>query len=392
MTPLLSIISETAHQSRHVLGQLLGAHSDKAPKEFERTWSLEAVAEMLGVTPNAIKNAGQLYSYLRPAGKGRRPGYTLSQLNRFRRHFELGIGRRRGDPPAVIAATSGKGGCSKTTFSVYLAQKLAIDGYKVLLIDTDPQASCTSLVLGLNPDMHFDADDTIAPFMMGMDEEFIGKAIPTGMEGLSIIPCCQPAAIMDLQGTGGAADVTSFWRLQNALDDVQAYDVVVIDTAPTVTYTNLRSIIAANIIIHPIAPTLLDLSSASGYENTIKDFLSDLLSRDSSLVCNVNSRRYLLTRYDHQNHAHRDFAEIIRMTYPTYDTPFAELREISNTLNDNGTLFETSQAIGSSRTRQKALGVLDSLFAEVIDDIESLWQTNRTAPVVDYAKGTEEVA
>lgn len=380
MTPMLEMITDTADHSRAVLNQLLGDHSDIKPKSFERLWKISEVTDLLQVTPERLRAAETTLELQLPLTKtGRRVGYTLTQLNLLRQHFGKFRGRAPGDPAAVIAATSGKGGCSKTTFSVYLAQKLAIEGYKVLMIDTDPQASCTSLVLGLNPDMHFDADDTIAPFMMGLENEFFSKAIPTGMEGLSIIPCCQPAAIMDLKGTGEAAEVSSFWRLQHALSQVHDYDVVVIDTAPTVTYTNLRSIIAANIIIHPIAPTLLDLSSASGYENTIKDFLSDLLSGDTSLQCNVQSRRYLLARYDHQNLAHRDFAEIIRMTYPVYATPFAELREISNTLNDNGTLYETGQAIGSNRTRQKALDILDNLFTEVIEDIHNLWGTARPA-------------
>ena len=59
--------------------------------------------------------------------------------------------RRPGEKLQVIAAANFKGGSSKTTTSVHLAHYLALQGYRVLCIDLDPQASMTT-TFGIQPD------------------------------------------------------------------------------------------------------------------------------------------------------------------------------------------------------------------------------------------------
>ena len=51
---------------------------------------------------------------------------------------------------SVIAVSSGKGGVGKTTISLKLAECLANDSYKVLVVDCDYNLSNTSVQLGLN--------------------------------------------------------------------------------------------------------------------------------------------------------------------------------------------------------------------------------------------------
>jgi hypothetical protein len=54
-------------------------------------------------------------------------------------------GRRKGDHLQVITVINFKGGSGKTTTAAHLAQKCALDGYRVLAIDLDPQASLSAL-------------------------------------------------------------------------------------------------------------------------------------------------------------------------------------------------------------------------------------------------------
>ena len=86
---------------------------------------------------------------------GRR-SYTLAQINELRAHIasakpreahRISPRRRAGEKLQIIACANFKGGSAKTTTALYLAQYLALSGYRVLAVDLDPQASL-SVMLG----------------------------------------------------------------------------------------------------------------------------------------------------------------------------------------------------------------------------------------------------
>ncbi len=379
---LLDTLNTTSRHSRSTVEAVLSARrGERQYKEFTRTWKINAVIQMLGTTATELARVSSDLD-IHPTKVRYQFEYSLDQIQRIRRQI------KKPQPPKtlpVISVMSGKGGCSKTTFAVYLAQKLVLEGKRVLFIDTDPQASATSIVLAVNPDIAFEPDDTIAPFMMGHDDDLASKAIVTGMSGLDLIPCCQGASIMDLQGIAGDSNssaevVNRFWTLRERLAEFKdQYDVLIIDTPPTVTFTNIRCAIASNLIISPIAPSMTDICSSTGYENTLRDYLESLMEIAPEKSLGIYERRFLISQYDHRLQSHRNFAELIRKTYPTtYATPFSNLAEISNTNENGNTIYEERTAINSSATRKKALTMLDFLFNEVIEDIESLSKMENT--------------
>jgi len=374
---LFSTLEETAHSSRvHVEAILADGRGDHKYKQFTRTWKTADVIQMLDITQRELREAGEALNIYPEKAIAGFYEYTLGQIQQLRRKIH---GTQTPRTLPVVSILSGKGGCSKTTVSVYLAQKLVLDGKRVLFIDTDPQASATSIILGVNPDIEFEADDTIAPFMMEREISLVDRVIKTGMPSLDIIPCCQGASIMDLEGMAGDSEtkeemVDRFWSLKETLTLFKGeYDVIVIDTPPTVTFTNMRCAIASNLIITPIAPSMTDICSSTGYENTLKDYLESLIAVAPHQPLELFDRRFLVSQYNHQLQSHRKFAELIRKIYPrTLNTPFANLAEISNTNQNGKTIYEERSAISSSSTRKRALILLDSLFQEIISDIEAL--------------------
>jgi len=390
---LIDALSFYAKNGRHYANLILaGSRGDSDLKQFDRYWTLTQAIQMIDCSTAQFKNACATLT-IEPKTRGLQKSYSLADIQAIRELLRPRQPIPKGNLP-IIGVLAGKGGSAKSTWCVHLAQKLVLNGKRVLLVDTDPQGSATMIVLGVNPDVTFDSDDTVAPFMMRATNSLKEQILKTGMSGLDVIPCCQGAAIMDMQGIRASNEtqeeaVQRFWSLRAELESMHThYDVVIIDTPPTLSYSNIRSAISANLVITPIGPSLYDLCSSTGFENTLKDFLESLLEVDDSLPQEIHNRRFVIARYNHQLSGHRSIAEVIRKAYPsTYNCPFAELTEIVNADKNGNTVYDQQRAVNSSSTRKKALEHLDDVFEEVLIDIENITSGKSLEPTKVAANG-----
>ena len=147
--------------------------------------------------------------------------------------------------PRVIAIANQKGGVGKTTTAVNLGAALAERGFRVLLLDLDPQGNA-STGLGLNVrELESSLYDVLLDEMPMAD-----CIVPTDIEGLALAP-----ANLDLAGAEIEL-VSAFSRelkLRNALTGVRDdYDYLLIDCPPSLGLLTINAMAAATEVIVPI--------------------------------------------------------------------------------------------------------------------------------------------
>jgi len=150
-----------------------------------------------------------------------------------------------GSLPRIIAVANQKGGVGKTTTTVNLGAALAEQGYRVLIVDLDPQGNA-STGLGVNART---VQATIYDVLMN-DAAIVDAVEPTSVRNLFLTP-----ATIDLAGAEIEL-VPAFSRelkLKRALDEARdEYDYMLIDCPPSLGLLTINGLSAADDVLVPI--------------------------------------------------------------------------------------------------------------------------------------------
>lgn len=239
--------------------------------------------------------------------------YTLAQINELRELFanlkpsealRIFPRRRAGEHLQVLAIANFKGGSAKTTTCVHLAHYLALQGYRVLALDLDPQASLSAM-FGAQPEVDVGSNETIYAALRydeGARRPIRDIIRKTYFDGIDLIPGNlevmeyeheTPRVLANKSGSGAIF----FERLKLALAEVEAdYDVVILDTPPSLGFLTLSAIYAATSMIITVHPAMLDVASMSQFLLMMGDLISVL--NESGAQLDQDFIRYLVTRHD----------------------------------------------------------------------------------------------
>lgn len=163
----------------------------------------------------------------------------------------------------IIAIANQKGGVGKTTTAVNLSAGLARQGKHVLLIDMDPQANSSISFLEA-------ADNQKSTYDMMVESgthisEFI---VHTAVPQLDVIASRISLAKLEAKLIG---DFDAAFRLKDRLATLDGlYDVVVIDTPPTLGLITINALVAATHVLIPIQSSYYALEGTDDLLETIE--------------------------------------------------------------------------------------------------------------------------
>jgi len=200
----------------------------------------------------------------------------------------------------IVTINNVKGGVAKTTTATNLAAGLARKGKRILLIDSDPQANASS---NLYPGLR--AEKTIKDLFQGTPITEV--ILPSVETGLDIIPSCLAFSTIELEL---AAQLARETVLKRALKPIEGnYDIILIDTQPSVGVIPINALCAADEVIIPVHEAYA-LDAMSQMVNVI-------LQVKQALNPDLVIGGILLTMYDTRTTLAKEIRERLRNKFGT---------------------------------------------------------------------------
>lgn len=288
-------------------------------------------------------------------------------------------GRRSADESCqVVASMIFKGGTGKTTLAVHTAQYLSLRGYRVLLVDLDPQASATTL-FGLNPANEVEDDATFYGYVSGA-RPFTELPKRTYWPALDLVPANLALALTDFEIAGRAkldvgAPIHDYLR-RGLAEVADEYDVILLDCRPDLGMSTLNALVAATGVFVPVTMSQLDIASMGEFFR-FSAFLFDQLEGLGVPAAQLRFEflRLIINRYDPSQAAQAQCYHwlMARMPEQLVPTPMLQTAALGHAGTQWQTLYEFEPDEGRRRAYNRALEALDALCLDLETTIWRAW-------------------
>jgi len=215
----------------------------------------------------------------------------------------------------VYAVSNQKGGCGKTSLCLNLGASLARMGYKVLIVDCDPQANATMALGCQQPDelpvtLPHIMQEIISAGGRAENSEILQKRdYILSAQGMDFVPS-------SIELTGLENILINTMSRENVLKKFisrvkETYDYVLIDCMPSLNFVTINALNAADRVIIPMQPQFF---SAKGLEM----LLTTIANVKENLNPDLMIQGTLFTMYNGRLKFHKEVLEIVTGAYGQY--------------------------------------------------------------------------
>lgn len=335
------------------------------------------LAQLCGIDKSKI--AYRLTRGDMPEGRmhGNRRVWTMAEGQEWARDLRASHMRPSGAAALTITVANFKGGVAKTTTAVTLAQGLSMRGHRVLLIDLDPQGSATTL-FGVLPDTEVEHEHTAMLLFSGEHDDLTYAVQKSYWPGINLV-CAAPllfGAEFALPARQSKDPGFEFWRvLDRGLDALRMdYDVIIIDTPPSLSYVTINALMAADGVLMPLPPSALDFASSSQFWDLFSDLCNQLI-RNRGQDKSFEFIDVLLSRVEASDAASSVVRQWVLEGYGEKVLPI-EIPKTSVAATASatfGTVYDLPRGSMNAKTFARARVAYDRMCELVEQQIEAVW-------------------
>jgi chromosome partitioning protein len=361
---------------------LLSAFAPDSTKTL-RSFSAPEAAELLGVSGQFMRKLHSEGTMPEPEDvRGGRRYYTAQEIWNAREILEKSsrkkgryLPRRSGDEKLQIwQLMNFKGGSSKSTTSIHLAHYFALRGYRVLVVDLDPQGSLTSMC-GISPEIEFDGLTVYDAIRYDDPVSMAEVVVPTYFPGLSIAPSRLMLSEFETESAVHSnPDQPFFTRIRNALSQVEDdFDLVLMDSPPQLGFLTIAGMAAASSLIVPLTPSMLDVSSTAQFLELAGAYMGVIEDAGASLQ--YDHFKFLITRDEPTDIPSQQLTSFMRALFQDRVMSSTALKStaISDATMLKQSIYEVVRSEMTRATYDRAKGSMDAVGHEVEVMIHQSW-------------------